>query len=55
MESASLGLGESGDIYEPTLVKSRSLQNKRVLLITAGSQHTAFIATDEQTNGGEHN
>ncbi|RWS10789.1 Regulator of chromosome condensation-like protein [Dinothrombium tinctorium] len=45
MESVNLGVGGEQDRFSPTLVTAKSLRNRQVLSVTAGSQHTAIIVT----------
>ena len=49
-ELCQLGLSEEEDVYVPTLVQGKQLENKRVVQCSAGSQHTVVLAAAEKTS-----
>ena len=44
--NGQLGTGEEEDLWQPTLMKSRQLEGRRVLAVSAGGQHTLVLARD---------
>lgn len=45
--NGQLGLGHEDDVLEPTTIKGKQLENKMVLLASAGGQHAVLLATDK--------
>lgn len=43
--SGQLGTGEEEDVEEPTLVKGKQLEEKIVIRVAGGGQHTLALAT----------
>ena len=46
--NGQLGLGSEDDILEPVFIKSKQLENRRVLSASAGGQHTVLLAADKE-------
>lgn len=44
--NGQLGTGEEDDVTEPHLMKSKQLENRRVIAISSGGQHTVLLAKD---------
>ena len=44
-DSLQLGNGEEKDIWSPEVVTGKKLENKKVLSVSAGGQHTALLVT----------
>ena len=44
-DSLQLGNGEEKDVWTPELVTGKKLENKQVLCVSAGGQHTALLVT----------
>jgi len=42
--NGQLGTGEEDDVYEPTKMKGKQLEGKKVLVVSSGGQHTVLIA-----------
>jgi len=42
--NGQLGTGEEEDVYEPTKMKGKQLEGKKVLVVSSGGQHTVMIA-----------
>ena len=38
--NGQLGTGEEDDVYEPTKMKGKQLEGKKVLVVSSGGQHT---------------
>lgn len=52
--NGQLGTGEEDDCESPTLIKSKQLQDKKVLRVSSGGQHTVILAaTTENNNQGD--
>lgn len=48
--SGQLGTGEENDCVEPTLIKSKQLENRQVLKVSSGGQHTVILAINKNNN-----
>jgi len=44
--NGQLGTGEEDDVTEPWLMKSKQLENRQVIAVSSGGQHTIMIAKD---------
>jgi len=44
--NGQLGTGEEDDVTEPHLMKSKQLENRHVIAVSSGGQHTVLIAKD---------
>ncbi|KAK2168914.1 hypothetical protein LSH36_13g10022 [Paralvinella palmiformis] len=44
--SSQLGQTDEDDLYEPTPIAGKQLENRSVLLVSAGGQHTVILAKD---------
>ena len=44
--SLQLGTGEEDDEYTPTLLEGKQLENRKVIALEAGGQHTVLLAVD---------
>jgi len=44
--NGQLGTGEDDDLWEPTKLKSKQLEGRRVIAVSSGGQHTIMIAKD---------
>jgi len=44
--NGQLGTGEEDDVAEPHLMKSKQLENRKVIAVSSGGQHTVLIAKD---------
>ncbi|KAF0299652.1 Regulator of chromosome condensation [Amphibalanus amphitrite] len=49
--TGQLGLGDDEDRQEPEQAKGKQLENREVLLVSAGGTHTVLLARDRQQNG----
>lgn len=47
--NGQLGLGHEDDVLEPTSIKGKQLENRMVLLASAGGQHAVLLAADKST------
>ncbi len=47
--NGQLGLGHEDDVMEPTTIKGKQLENKMVLLASAGGQHAVLLAADKSS------
>lgn len=47
--NGQLGLGHEDDVHEPANIKSKSLENKMVLMATAGGQHAVLLAAEKSS------
>lgn len=45
--NGQLGTGEEDDVVEPHLMKSKQLENRKVIAVSSGGQHTVLIAQDK--------
>lgn len=45
--NGQLGHGHEDDVLEPTRIKGKQLENRTVLMASAGGQHTLLVATDK--------
>lgn len=45
-----LGTGEDEDCYEPTILKSKQLTDKKVYRVSSGGQHTVILALTNNNN-----
>lgn len=45
-----LGTGDEEDCYEPTILKSKQLENKKVFRVSSGGQHTTVLALTSNNN-----
>lgn len=43
--NGQLGLGDDADYEEPVEVKSKQLNNKKVLRVSSGGQHTVILSS----------
>ena len=48
--NGQLGLGHEDDVYEPAEIKSKSMQNKIVLVASAGGQHAVVLAAEKSNS-----
>merc|ERR1712080_169999 len=46
--NGQLGTGEEEDVWEPFLVKSKQLANRKVIAVSSGGQHTVILAKDNE-------
>ncbi|XP_067007473.2 regulator of chromosome condensation isoform X2 [Anabrus simplex] len=46
--NGQLGTGAEDDVFEPLLIKSKQLESRFVMQVSAGGQHTALLARDKQ-------
>jgi len=46
--NGQLGTGEEEDVWEPFLVKSKQLANRKVIAVSSGGQHTVILAKDKE-------
>eukprot|EP00088_Acartia_fossae_P027087 TRINITY_DN27867_c0_g1_i6.p1 TRINITY_DN27867_c0_g1~~TRINITY_DN27867_c0_g1_i6.p1 ORF type:complete len:474 (+),score=126.00 TRINITY_DN27867_c0_g1_i6:60-1424(+) len=44
--NGQLGTGDEDDVTEPNLMKSKQLENRKVIAVSSGGQHTVLIAKD---------
>lgn len=44
-DSLQLGNGEEKDVWSPEVVSGKKLENKKILSVSAGGQHTALLVT----------
>jgi len=44
--NGQLGMAEEDDLWEPTLMKSKQLEGRKVIAVSSGGQHTIMIAKD---------
>lgn len=52
--NGQLGTGEEDDCESPTLIKGKQLQDKKVLRVSSGGQHTVILAaTNDNNNKGD--
>ncbi|XP_056643617.1 regulator of chromosome condensation isoform X1 [Diorhabda sublineata] len=49
--NGQLGTGEEDDCEEPTVIKSKQLQDKKVFRVSSGGQHTVILAAKNEANG----
>jgi len=49
--SKQLSNGEEDDRFEPTLMAGKQINDRLVLMISAGGQHTALLAKDKPDSG----
>lgn len=47
--NGQLGLGHEDDVMEPTSIKGKQLENRMVLLASAGGQHAVLLAADKSS------
>lgn len=47
--NGQLGTGQEDDCYEPTLIQSKQLANKKVFNVSSGGQHTVILAVANNT------
>lgn len=45
-----LGTGEDEDCYDPTIIKSKQLADKKVFRVSSGGQHTVVLALTTNNN-----
>jgi len=45
--NGQLGTGEEEDLWVPTRMKSKQLENRKVIAVSSGGQHTVIIAKDK--------
>ncbi|XP_071965662.1 regulator of chromosome condensation-like [Antedon mediterranea] len=45
--SLQLGTGEEDDELTPVLIKSKQLENRKAIMVSAGGQHTVILAKDK--------
>lgn len=45
--NGQLGLGHEDDVMEPTSIKAKQLENRMVLLASAGGQHAVLLASEK--------
>ena len=45
-----LGTGDEDDVYQPKKMKSKQLEDKKVLKISAGGQHSIMLAHSDDKN-----
>lgn len=48
--AGQLGTGNEDDCLEPTLIKSKQLENRLVFKVSSGGQHTVILATSNNKN-----
>ncbi|GLH11838.1 Regulator of chromosome condensation [Gryllus bimaculatus] len=48
--SGQLGTGDEADVYEPHLIGGKQLENRKVVQVSAGGQHTVLLATNSEGN-----
>ena len=46
--NGQLGNGGEDDLLEPTVIKSKQVDSRRVIAASAGGQHTILLAVDGQ-------
>lgn len=51
--AGQLGIGEDDDRLEPTLIKSKQLENRHVFKVTSGGQHTVMLTISKNNNQGD--
>jgi len=44
--NGQLGTGDEEDVHEPHLMKSKQLENRTVIAVSSGGQHTVLLAKD---------
>lgn len=49
--SKQLSNGEEDDRFEPTLMAGKQINDKLVLMISSGGQHTALLAKEKPDSG----
>ncbi|CAH0545761.1 unnamed protein product [Brassicogethes aeneus] len=49
-DGGQLGTGEEEDCFEPKLIKSKQLQERKVFRVSAGGQHTVILAINNNNN-----
>lgn len=53
--SGELGTGGDEDCFEPTLVKSKQLADRKVFRVSSGGQHTVILADTTNNSKGDAN
>ena len=43
--SLQLGTGQEDDIWKPVKVAGKKIENRRILTVSAGGQHTALLVS----------
>lgn len=53
--SGQLGTGDEDDRFEPALIKSKQLQERLVVKVSSGGQHTVILAVSANNNNKMNN
>ncbi|XP_030767877.1 regulator of chromosome condensation [Sitophilus oryzae] len=48
--NGQLGLGEEEDCFEPTLIQSKQLKDRKVIRVSSGGQHTVILCESDSNN-----
>lgn len=48
--NGQLGLGHEDDVHEPAIIRSKSVENKMVLVASAGGQHAVLLAAEKPSS-----
>lgn len=48
--NGQLGTGKEDDCYEPTLINSKQLTDRKVFRVSSGGQHTVILALNNNNN-----
>lgn len=52
--NGQLALGEDEDFYEPTQVKGKQINDRKVIRVSSGGQHTVILCSSNNNNKKEN-